>query len=134
MAFSFVAIAAAVANTFLSVVLVLLNKRLITTYHFSFMTVLSGLHFATSFLFCLVLIVIGTLKHKPVNSYWSVFRISVVRKFIKLQFLQLLMIGVFASNSGFTAVGGFHELLLVAQLHWILPSSEVELHTIHNLL
>lgn len=78
MAFSFIAIAAAAANIFFSVVLVLLNKRLITNYHFSFMTVLSGLHFATSFCVCLICIAFGTLKHKPVNSYWSIFRISLV--------------------------------------------------------
>ena len=84
MGFNLVAIVAIVANIFFSIVLVLLNKRLVVSHHFTFMTVLSGLHFATSFLACLVFILVGVMKYKTVNSYWSIMRISLVRSICDL--------------------------------------------------
>ena len=78
MGWSFLAILAVAANIVFSIVLVILNKRLVVDFHFKFMTVLSGLHFAVSFLLCLVFIICGFLKYKSVNSFWSIFRISLV--------------------------------------------------------
>jgi len=78
MGWSVVATLAVAANIVFSIVLVLLNKRLVVDFQFKFMTVLSGLHFAVSFLLCVVFIICGLLKYKSVNSYWSVFRISLV--------------------------------------------------------
>lgn len=78
MGWSMIAISAVLSNILFSIVLVLLNKRLVVDFHFKFMTVLSGLHFAVSFLLCVVFIVFGLLKYKSVNNYWSIFRISLV--------------------------------------------------------
>jgi hypothetical protein len=72
------ALLAIFSNIAFSIVLVLLNKRLVVEFHFKYMTVLSGLHFAASFLVCMVMIVAGVQKYKSVNSYWSIFRISLV--------------------------------------------------------
>ena len=65
-------------NIVLSVTLVLINKRIVIAYDFRFMTLLSGLHFIASFLACLILTITGLLKYKTVNSYASIFKISVV--------------------------------------------------------
>jgi hypothetical protein len=78
MVLSVTAIVAIVVNIFLSIILVLLNKGLVVNGHFHFMTVLSGLHFASSFAACLFFMVIGFIKYKPVNNYLSVIRISLV--------------------------------------------------------
>ncbi len=78
MAWNFLSAAAVVANILISIVLVLLNKQLVVAYRFKFMTILSGLHFGSGFMVCLMFILLGITKYKAVNSYWSVFRISLV--------------------------------------------------------
>ena len=78
MAWNFLVIFAVVLNILCSIVLILLNKHLVVAFQFKFMTVLSGLHFATAFIVCITFIMLGLQKYKPVNSYWSVFRISLV--------------------------------------------------------
>jgi hypothetical protein len=70
-----------VSNIILSIALVLLNKRLIVEDKFQYMTVLSGLHFSSTFLISFLFIVFGAMKYKSVNNYWSVFRISLVSSF-----------------------------------------------------
>ena len=79
MAWNFLSAAAIVANITFSIILVLLNKQLVIAYHFKFMTVLSGFHFISGFMVCLMFVLLGITKYKAVNSYWSVFRISLVR-------------------------------------------------------
>lgn len=117
-----------------SIVLVLLNKRLVVDFQFKFMTVLSGLHFAVSFLLCVVFIICGLLKYKSVNSYWSVFRISLVMctsRCCLLSYYTSPNPYLIFYNTGITPVGNIHELLLVAQFGWILPGCEAILHPSH---
>jgi predicted neutral ceramidase superfamily lipid hydrolase len=123
------ALLAIFSNIAFSIVLVLLNKRLVVEFHFKYMTVLSGLHFAASFLVCMVMIVAGVQKYKSVNSYWSIFRISLV--WLATYFIMHLRYSTppFAVTTGISAVCHLHELLPIAQHGGILPSSETFLHT-----
>lgn len=78
MAFNVLLALAVVLNIAFSIALILLNKHLVVACQFKFMTVLSGLHFATAFLVCVTFTVFGIQKYQPVNNYWSVIRISLV--------------------------------------------------------
>lgn len=93
--FAWLAIA---SNIFFSVILVLLNKRLVVTFGFTYMTVLSGLHFAASFIVCMLMICIKAQKYKAVNSYWSIFRISLVR-IVSFQMASCESLHIFAASS-----------------------------------
>jgi solute carrier family 35, member E3 len=67
---------AILANMFLSVTLVIVNKQIVSVYKFHFMTMLTGIHFYSSFIGCFVLFALGYMKYKPVSSYVAIFRIS----------------------------------------------------------
>jgi uncharacterized membrane protein len=123
------ALLAIFSNIAFSIVLVLLNKRLVVEFRFKYMTVLSGLHFAASFLVCMVMIVAGVQKYKSVNSYWSIFRISLVWLAAYFIMYTAPFNTTFAVTTGISAVCHLHELLPIAQHGGILPSSETFLHT-----
>ncbi len=78
-------------NIILSVMLVLVNKHITSKFAFRFMTVLTGLHFTTSFLVCFILLVFGCMRYKSVNSYSNIFRISLVRTCLKLLICLLIV-------------------------------------------
>lgn len=66
------------ANVILSVILVMLNKQLVVRYQFSFMSLLTGMHFLASLVACIVLVLVGFIRFKPVKNYFSIFRIALV--------------------------------------------------------
>ena len=57
---------ASAGNIVSSVALVLANKRAVTMDGFDFMIVLTGLHFYTSFMCCLALLIFGYMQYKQV--------------------------------------------------------------------
>jgi solute carrier family 35 protein E3 len=59
-----------------AVVLILVNKRVVTLHKFRFMSVLSGIHFYFSFITCLILMGFGMIHYKPVNNYLHLLRIA----------------------------------------------------------
>jgi hypothetical protein len=61
-----------------AVVLILINKRVVTLHKFRFMSVLSGIHFYFSFITCLILLGFGLIHYKPVNNYLHLLRIALV--------------------------------------------------------
>lgn len=81
MAVSFAIVSAVISNIICSILLVLVNKRLVVNFDFDYMIVLTGLHFLASFLMCFLLTVLKFSKYKSVNNYFSIFRISLVISF-----------------------------------------------------
>lgn len=71
---------AIIGNIFSSVALIMVNKRIIVTDEFEFMTVLSGFHFYTSFLSCCFFLLVGFFRYKAPSSYIVVARIAFVSK------------------------------------------------------
>jgi solute carrier family 35 protein E3 len=64
------------SNIVSSVALVLVNKRTVAKDGFSFVVVLTGLHFYMCFICCLLLLAFGMLQYKMVRSYTNLLRIS----------------------------------------------------------
>ena len=79
MGVSLVVISAILSNVVCSILLVLINKRLVLKFDFDYMIVLTGLHFLASFLMCFLLTIVGLSKYKSVNNYFSICRISMVK-------------------------------------------------------
>jgi solute carrier family 35 protein E3 len=63
-------------NILSAVGLILTNKRIIVVQQFSHTTVFAVLHSYATFLFCLLLLLMGGIKYKAVNSYKNLFIIS----------------------------------------------------------
>ncbi|RYG66082.1 hypothetical protein EON64_10555 [archaeon] len=64
------------ANVLLSASLVMLNKHLVLKYQFDFMSLLTALHFLASLMACIVMVLFGCIRFKPVKSYMCIFRIA----------------------------------------------------------
>jgi solute carrier family 35 protein E3 len=69
---SFLAVAGNVAS---AVSLIMSNKQLVAN-DFDFMVVLTGIHFYTSFLCCLLALMFGILHYRMVSNHFYLFRIS----------------------------------------------------------
>ena len=74
----FEAILLILCNIVLSIALVLVNKRIVVSYDFNFMTVLTGFHFAASMFSGFIFLALGYMKYRTVNSYFNIFRIAMV--------------------------------------------------------
>eukprot|EP01039_Chlorochromonas_danica_P004390 gene4390-4811_t len=64
------------SNVLLSVSLVMANKVLVERLDFPFMSVLTGLHYLSCMLLCLVLLPMGCMRYKLVKNYFFIFRIA----------------------------------------------------------
>ena len=67
---------AVAGNVASAVSLIMSNKQLVTTNNFDFMVVLTGIHFYTSFLCCLLALMFGVLHYRMVSNHFYLFRIS----------------------------------------------------------
>jgi solute carrier family 35 protein E3 len=63
-------------NVMSSVGLILSNKQLVEKHDFDHMVVLTGIHFYTSFLCCLLALTFGALHYKMISNHMHLFRIS----------------------------------------------------------
>ena len=63
-------------NVISSVGLILSNKQLVNRNGFDFMVVLTGVHFYSSFLCCLLALMFGVLQYKMISNHLYLFRIS----------------------------------------------------------
>lgn len=65
------------SNVVSSVALIVSNKQLVERHEFDYMVVLTGIHFYTSFLCCLLALLFGALHYKMVSNHMHLLRISV---------------------------------------------------------
>jgi hypothetical protein len=77
-----------VSNVMLSSALVIVNKVLAQQYHFSYMTLLATFHFSSSLLLSMLLVLTGWVTYKPVNNYFSIMRIALVRYMIDNRMIE----------------------------------------------
>ncbi len=73
-------LACVLANIGSSVSLILVNKWIVLKENFAHMTVLSCLHFYSSFFVCCLLLLLGVFQYKPVNNFSHLLRISLVSR------------------------------------------------------
>eukprot|EP01031_Cornospumella_fuschlensis_P044248 gene44248-54109_t len=92
------------ANVALSVALVMLNKHLVLKYQFDFMSLLTALHFLASLMACIVMVLVGCIRYKPVKSYLCIFRIA----------LGSLLSTVFMNYCLATSSIGFYQISKLA--------------------
>lgn len=82
------------SNTVSAVLLVIVNKKLVTDYNFSYMTVLTGFHAYFAFIACCFMLLLGSLQYRTVKCFQSLLLIS-IGSLLSIVFMNLSL----ASNS-----------------------------------
>ena len=82
------AIFSVLVNIMSSVGLILSNKQLVEWHNFNYMVVLTGIHFYTCFLCCLLALLFGVLHYKMISNHVHLLRISMA-SLISIIFMNL---------------------------------------------